>query len=104
MQSFISSFLLNNISNYCENINENNLNLGIIEGHILLENVVFKDTLFKDLNLPVIVKHGSVKKFEMIIPWRQLYEGTESVTITIEGKYYITCYIDIFVVIFVCHM
>ena len=63
---WLSRSLVSFLSNYCDGINENDLNLGITDGHILLENIMFKESLFADLNLPLIVKHGSIKKFEMV--------------------------------------
>jgi len=52
-------------------------------GNIDLENVQVKKSIFLKLKLPLTLRHGRIKKLQIIVPWRSL--SSFPVEIIIEG-------------------
>lgn len=65
-------------------LNEENLNLGVWSGQIVLNNLKLKTDKFLR-NLNVVINHGSIKSLEIKIPWATLLQNP--IKIRISGVY-----------------
>ena len=59
-----------------------NVQVGVWSGFLVLENLVLKKTLFDLLKLPLTVCHGVIGRFELKIPWSNI--GSEPVVVVID--------------------
>ncbi|CAF0704730.1 unnamed protein product [Brachionus calyciflorus] len=82
-ESFVSYFLDKYLSDYIENFDSSNLKIGIWNGDVTLENLYLKSNALDELDLPIKVVFGHLKKLTLKIPWKSLY--TESVKATVDG-------------------
>jgi hypothetical protein len=62
-------------------LNEENLNLGVWSGQIILNNLKLKTDKFLR-NLNVVINHGSIKTLEIKIPWATLLQNPIRIKIT----------------------
>ena len=60
------------IGEYIEGLDQQQLELDVLNGHLLLQNISIKQTALQALQLPVLVKAGLIGKVELRIPWSHL--------------------------------
>src|SRR5437867_3412134 len=58
------------------------IQLGVWEGHFILENLILKNSIFGLVDIPISLSFGYIGKFELIIPWSNL--GSQPVVIIID--------------------
>ena len=71
-QSFASSVIDLLIGEYIEGLDQQQLELDVLSGHLLLQNISIKQTALQTLQLPVFIKAGLIGKVELRIPWSHL--------------------------------
>lgn len=70
----IAAFLLNKyLGKYIDDLDSEQLNIGIFSGTVQLTELKFKPEALYELDLPIEVKVGSVGKISIDIPWTTLY-------------------------------
>lgn len=69
------------------NIPDNNIQLGLWNGLLLLENIYLKKNLFENEKIPVSLSYGSIERIEIKIPWNNL--GNEKIKIEIKNLFII---------------
>lgn len=72
MQHLGSAVLDVLLGEYIENLNQRQLELDVLNGHLLLQNLAIKPSALQKLQLPVLVKAGIIGKVELRIPWSKL--------------------------------
>ncbi|RNA03908.1 vacuolar sorting-associated 13A [Brachionus plicatilis] len=82
-ESVVAYFLDKYLSNYIEDLDSSNLKIGIWNGNVTLENLHLKSNALDELELPIRIVFGHLKKLTLKIPWKSLY--TESVKASIDG-------------------
>ena len=60
------------LGEYIENLDQRQLELDILNGHLLLQNLHIKSSALQRLQLPVVVKAGVIGEVELSIPWSKL--------------------------------
>uniref|UniRef100_A0A146KJR5 Vacuolar protein sorting-associated protein 13A n=1 Tax=Lygus hesperus TaxID=30085 RepID=A0A146KJR5_LYGHE len=73
------------IGNYVENLNADQLKVGIWGGNVVVENLAIRPGAFDDLDLPVKTVFGHLGKLTLQIPWKDLYNSP--VKVEVEGLY-----------------
>ncbi|KAF6206535.1 hypothetical protein GE061_017769 [Apolygus lucorum] len=73
------------IGNYVENLNADQLKVGIWGGNVVVENLAIRPGAFDDLDLPVKTIFGHLGKLTLQIPWKDLYNSP--VKVEVEGLY-----------------
>ena len=61
---------------------DSNVQVGLWRGHICLENVLLRKSVFDSEKAPISLCHGSIGKIEIKIPWNNL--GKEPVSVSLE--------------------
>ncbi|XP_057669487.1 intermembrane lipid transfer protein Vps13 isoform X2 [Diorhabda carinulata] len=84
-QSVLSYVLNKYLGEFVENLDENQLNVGIWGGDVELKDLVLKPAALAELDLPVQSVYGKIGKLVLKIPWKSLY--TSSTIITVEDIY-----------------
>ena len=72
MQQLGSAVLDVLLGEYIENLDQRQLELDVLNGHLLLQNLAIKQSALQKLQLPVLVKAGLIGKVELRIPWSKL--------------------------------
>jgi len=72
MQALGSSIVDLLLGEYIEGVDQRQLELDVLNGHLLLQNLAVKDVALQRLQLPVLVKAGIIGKVELDIPWSHL--------------------------------
>jgi vacuolar protein sorting-associated protein 13A/C len=75
--------LLQVLGDFVEGLTEDNLKIGVWSGEVVLENLTLSKTLLRRFNSPLALKHGFVKRMELIVPWATL--ESNPVKILIDG-------------------
>ena len=60
------------LGEYIEGLDQRQLELDVLNGHLLLQNLAIKQSALQKLQLPVLVKAGLIGKVELRIPWSKL--------------------------------
>ncbi|XP_028133900.2 intermembrane lipid transfer protein Vps13 isoform X1 [Diabrotica virgifera virgifera] len=84
-QSVLSYVLNKYLGEFVENLDENQLNVGIWGGDVELKDLVLKPAALAELDLPIQSVYGKIGKLVLKIPWKSLY--TSSTVITVEDIY-----------------
>lgn len=84
-QSVLSYVLNKYLGEFVENLDENQLNVGIWGGDVELKDLVLKPAALAELDLPIQSVYGKIGKLVLKIPWKSLY--TSSTIITVEDIY-----------------
>ncbi len=84
-ESLIAAVINRFIGQYVSNLEQKQLNVGIISGNIVLCGLRLKRAALDRLNLPVEVFSGHLGRLELTIPWRSL--GTQPVRILIKDLF-----------------
>ena len=61
---------------------DDNVQVAVWSGYVVLENLVLKKNFFDYLKVPLTLSHGTIGKLELRIPWSNL--GREPVVIVID--------------------
>ncbi|XP_070568681.1 intermembrane lipid transfer protein VPS13A-like isoform X2 [Ptychodera flava] len=83
LESIVVNLLNTYLGKYIENLDSNNLEIGIFKGNVELTNLKLKPEALFELNLPIEVKAGHVEKISLAIPWTSLY--TLPLIVVVEG-------------------
>mmetsp|Transcript_1298 Transcript_1298/g.4447 ORF Transcript_1298/g.4447 Transcript_1298/m.4447 type:complete len:3393 (-) Transcript_1298:60-10238(-) len=71
-ESIVSRLLVKYVGNYVENVDKDQLKVGIFKGDLELYDLVLKRTALDGLDLPVSVSSGHLGKLIIKIPWTRL--------------------------------
>jgi len=72
MQHLGSAVLDVLLGDYIIGLDQRQLELDVLNGHLLLNNLAIKASALQTLQLPVVVKAGLIGKVELRIPWSKL--------------------------------
>ena len=72
LEKYVSGFLVKILSEYCENINAEQLNLSVWSGEGVISDLVLKNDALDVFDLPFTVTRAVCKKIVLKIPWRSL--------------------------------
>ncbi|KAG1679362.1 Vacuolar protein sorting-associated protein 13D [Nymphon striatum] len=82
----LAAWVLNTyVGEYIENLNTDQLSIGLLQGEVELENLPLKKNAFKNLNLPIQVLSGYIGRIRLQIPFRRLH--SEPWVISLEQLY-----------------
>lgn len=79
LKTFLGSFVENGESM------EENIQVGVWSGLIVLENLQLKSSLFSLIDIPIALSYGYIGRLEIRIPWSNL--GVEPVMVIVEKVY-----------------
>ncbi|KAI0224021.1 Vacuolar protein sorting-associated protein 13A [Lamellibrachia satsuma] len=85
MDHLVANLLNQYLGKYIQNLESENLNVGIFRGEVELTDLQLRPEALFELQLPVEVKAGVVGKIRLTIPWTSLY--TSPVTAVLEDVY-----------------
>jgi len=71
-ESIASTLLTRYLGDYIEGLHKENLHLSILSGNVELDNLEFKKDIFRQMELPLQVKEGTIRKIRVSIPWTHL--------------------------------
>lgn len=71
------------LGEYVQNLDQRQLELDVLNGHLLLQNLAVKPSALQKLQLPVLVKAGLIGKVELRIPWSKL--GSEPTKLRLDN-------------------
>jgi len=86
-EKVLENILLNNVGQFIDGIDKNNLKIGIWSGDIIIQNIAVKPDVLAKLDLPFRMKYSFVSKLSVSVPWKSL--GSKPVEITLEDVYII---------------
>ena len=72
LESIVSNILNRLLGAYCENLNTNQLNIGIWSGDVKLRNLRLKREALDKFHLPISCKDGYIGELTASIPWSNL--------------------------------
>lgn len=84
-KSLLLNVLCDVLGNYVEGLSRENLKVAVWSGTIDLSNLKLKGTAFDNLNLPIKVERGYLKKLHLKIPWASL--ESKPVIVELDGIY-----------------
>uniref|UniRef100_H2ZR31 Uncharacterized protein n=1 Tax=Ciona savignyi TaxID=51511 RepID=H2ZR31_CIOSA len=84
-ESLVVDLLNKYLGKYIENLDASQLKLGIWGGDAVLENLLIKSDVLKELDVPFQISYGFLGKLTLKIPWKNLYK--DSVEATVDGLY-----------------
>ncbi|KAG8227036.1 hypothetical protein J437_LFUL013823 [Ladona fulva] len=86
-EGIFATYLNRYLGKYIQDLDTENLNVGIFNGTVLLRDLKFKPEALYELDLPIEVKVGTIGKVSLDIPWNSLY--TKSVKVEVEDVFLI---------------
>jgi len=84
-EGIVSKILVKVLGDYIEDIDSQNLRLGLLAGDVQLKQLKMKSTALDAFDLPITVVWGYVGTIKASIPWKSL--GTSPVTLDISDIY-----------------
>ncbi|TMW59036.1 hypothetical protein Poli38472_007181 [Pythium oligandrum] len=84
-KAIISSILESQLGKYVDGLSGDSLQVGLWSGELTLQDLSLKPHALVELNLPITVVRGSIRRIHVVVPWNHL--GSASVQISIEGVY-----------------
>jgi vacuolar protein sorting-associated protein 13A/C len=84
-KSLLLNVLVDVLGNYVEGLSRENLKVAVWSGTIDLSNLKLKGTALDNLNLPIKVERGYLKKLHLKIPWASL--ESKPVVVELDGVY-----------------
>lgn len=72
LEGYLSKIIIKYVGNYIENIDKDQLNLGILKENLELKDLILKKTALDGLDLPVAVTFGYLGKLLIKIPWTKI--------------------------------
>ena len=84
----VASVLRSLVGDYVEGIHSENLKMGLRKGDVELKNLTIKPSALEALELPLVIKNGTVGRLHAQVPWAHLTSkpvvlNLEDVVITI---------------------
>ena len=64
--------LLQVLGDIVEGLTEENLKVAVWSGEVVLENLTLSQRITSKFNLPFRLRHGVIKRLELIVPWGSL--------------------------------
>ena len=61
--------LLQVLGDIVEGLTEENLKVAVWSGEVVLENLTLSQRITSKFNLPFRLRHGVIKRLELIVPW-----------------------------------
>ncbi|GFG28735.1 hypothetical protein Cfor_06015 [Coptotermes formosanus] len=86
-EGVVATILNRYLGKYIQDLDTENLNVGIFSGNVQLTELRLKPEALYELDIPIEVKVGTIGRISLSIPWTGLY--TQSVTVTVEDVYVI---------------
>ena len=68
------------LGEYIEGLNQRQLELDVLNGHLLLQDLTVRRSALQRLQLPFSVKAGMIGRVELRIPWGSMGSGTRQPT------------------------
>ncbi|KAI5727709.1 hypothetical protein M8J77_005899 [Diaphorina citri] len=72
-ESLVADLLNRYIGEYVQNLDKNQLKIGIWGGDVVLKNLILKQSALDELNLPIRTIYGQLGQLTLKIPWKNLY-------------------------------
>jgi vacuolar protein sorting-associated protein 13A/C len=92
-KQLLVGILVDHLGQFIEGLSESNVKLGVWSGKVELKNLKLKSGVLDDLNLPIVITHGSLKNLKLKIPWTSL--DSKPVKVVLDGLYIVISPIDI---------
>ncbi|XP_021923386.1 vacuolar protein sorting-associated protein 13A-like isoform X4 [Zootermopsis nevadensis] len=86
-EGVVATILNRYLGKYIQDLDTENLNVGIFSGDVQLTELRLKPEALYELDVPIEVKVGTIGRICLSIPWTGLY--TQSVTVSVEDVYVI---------------
>jgi hypothetical protein len=75
-KAYLQDWIATNLSDWVENIEEDSIEIGLLDGDFKLSNLILKERTFAINNeLSLSLEIGSIEKLVIQIPWTQLHTG-----------------------------
>lgn len=74
-ESLVADLLNRYIGEYVQNLDKNQLKIGIWGGDVVLKNLILKQSALDELNLPIRTIYGRLGQLTLKIPWKNLYSA-----------------------------
>ena len=84
-ESVVAEILNRFLGDYVENLDHSQLKIGIRGGDVVLQDLVLKQSVLDDLDMPVKTIFGTLRKLVLKIPWKNLYSAP--VEASLEGLF-----------------
>jgi vacuolar protein sorting-associated protein 13A/C len=84
-ESILEKILVNNLGQFIEGLDRDNLKLSIWSGNIVIENISIKPEVLNMLELPVKMKFSYLGRLKLSVPWKSL--GSKPVEVLLENIY-----------------
>ncbi|KMY92020.1 vacuolar protein sorting-associated protein 13 [Drosophila simulans] len=84
-EAVVADVLNKVLGDYIENLDRNQLKIGIWGGDVVLQNLKIRENALDELDLPVQLIYGYLGKLVLKIPWKNLY--SQPVIVNIEDLY-----------------
>jgi len=86
-EKVLEKILLNNVGQFIDGIDKNNLKIGIWSGDIVIQNIAVKPEVLAMLDLPFRMRYSFVGKLSVSVPWKSL--GSKPVEVFLEDVFII---------------
>ena len=80
-EKILEKFLKDYIGGIIEQLDSNELNVGIWSGIIDIKKIRLKSNLFQKLNIPINIKYSAINGLSIKIPWKSLFDSPFVVTV-----------------------
>ncbi|KAJ6246719.1 vacuolar protein sorting-associated protein 13c [Anaeramoeba flamelloides] len=87
MKTLVSFYLNRILGRFLKPVHQDQLQLGLWEGDVSINNIQLHEETFEILNLPLKLKWGQINNLELEIPWKNL--SSQPVNVDIDGIYLI---------------
>lgn len=89
MERILRMFINQFVAPYIENMEQHNLGVGLWQGSVEFNNLVFKRTVLEDLGVPMQIVCSRVGKLSMKVPWKERLTrfGTSKIEVVLEDVY-----------------
>lgn len=77
--------LLNVLGDFIDGLTEENLKLAVWSGEVVLENLSINKRLLRRLNAPFALRHGVIRRLELVVPWGSL--ESSPVRVLVDGVF-----------------
>lgn len=84
-ESILERILQKILGEYLDGFNSSNLNVGILSGEVVIQNVKLKRSALLKLGLPIELRYSLVKSVVMKIPWKSL--TSSKIELYLDGVY-----------------
>lgn len=84
-EQVVSALLSRYLGDYVEGLARENLEINLLGGHVVLENLALRKEAFTRPHLPLAIQHGRLGKLVLDIPWQAL--GSKPVRVLLEDVF-----------------